>query len=94
MAILRTQPCTNGCCLVLLQNMRGGAVRKAEKLREMLEDYGQCGDLQDLNCPLPLDPSIQLAGIVPQECSVFKSALAPLRLTFRTSGAPHFWSLL
>ena len=68
------------------QGVRGGAVRKAERLREMLEDYGQCGDLQELRCPLPLDPSVQLAGIIPQECSVFKSALAPLRLSFRTVG--------
>lgn len=61
-------------------------MRKAEKLREMLNDEGQCGDLQRLLCPLPLDPSVQLAGILPHECSVFKSALAPLRLTFRTAG--------
>ena len=61
-------------------------MKKAEKLREMLNDEGQCGDLQSLHCPLPLDPSVHLAGIIPQECSVFKSALAPLRLTFRTAG--------
>jgi phosphatidylinositol 3-kinase len=35
--------------------------------------------------PCPLDPSVQLMGIVPAECSVFKSALSPLRLAFRTS---------
>lgn len=66
--------------------MRGGAVRKAEKLREMLEESS---DLQELRCPLPLDPSVHLAGVIPQECSVFKSALSPLRLTFRTVGNPH-----
>jgi len=62
-----------------------GVVRKAEKLREMLEESEE---LQELRCPLPLDPSIHLAGIIPQECSVFKSALSPLRLTFRTTGYP------
>lgn len=35
--------------------------------------------------PCPLDPTVQLRGIVPAECSVFKSALSPLRLAFRTS---------
>ena len=68
------------------QTVRGGAIRKAEKLREMLEESS---DLQELRCPLPLDPSVHLAGVIPQECSVFKSALSPLRLTFRTIGM-HF----
>ena len=66
-----------------MQMMRGGAAKKSEKLREMLEESG---DLMTLQCALPLDPSVQLAGIVPQECSVFKSAMSPLRLTFRTIG--------
>ena len=66
-----------------LQNVRGGAVKKAEKLRELLEESGE---LQGLRCPLPLDPKVHLAGLIPQECSVFKSALSPLRLTFRTAG--------
>ena len=69
--------------VLIVQNVRGGAIRKAEKLREMLEESS---DLQDLRCPLPLDPSVHLAGVIPQECSVFKSALSPLRLTFRTVG--------
>ena len=60
-------------------------MKKAEKLREMLEESG---DLSELHCALPLDPSVHLAGIISQECSVFKSALSPLRLTFRTVGRP------
>ena len=36
--------------------------------------------------PLPLDPKIVTTGIVPSESSIFKSALHPLRLTFRTAG--------
>lgn len=53
----------------------------------MVGEYGQCGELAYLHCPLPLDPGILLTGILSEECSVFKSALAPLRLTFRTAGA-------
>jgi phosphatidylinositol 3-kinase len=32
----------------------------------------------------PLAPSTLITGIVPQESSIFKSALHPLKLTFRT----------
>lgn len=48
---------------------------------------GLCGDLIDLRVPCPLDPTIELCGIVPAACSVFKSALLPLKLAFRTEGA-------
>jgi len=33
--------------------------------------------------PLPIDPSILVCGIVPESCFVFKSALCPLKLTFK-----------
>ena len=33
---------------------------------------------------LPLDPHCQVTGIVPEEASLFKSALVPAKLTFRT----------
>lgn len=32
----------------------------------------------------PLAPGVLITGIVPSESSIFKSALHPLRLTFRT----------
>ncbi|CCG21010.1 Vps34 autophosphorylated class III phosphatidylinositol 3-kinase [Candida orthopsilosis Co 90-125] len=34
--------------------------------------------------PLPLDPSIMVCGCYPQESSVFKSSLAPLKITLKT----------
>lgn len=46
---------------------------------------GACAELANLVVPCPLDASVQLTGIVPAECSVFKSALSPMRLAFRTS---------
>jgi hypothetical protein len=33
----------------------------------------------------PLVPTLLLTGVVPQESSIFKSALNPLRLTFKTA---------
>ena len=69
-----------------MEAVRGGAARKTEKLREMVSEAGQCGELMSLQVALPLDPTVQLNGIIPSACSVFKSAMAPLRLTFRVAG--------
>jgi phosphatidylinositol 3-kinase len=39
---------------------------------------------------LPLDPQIQVTGIVPERASIFKSALSPLFLTFtRIDGSEY-----
>ncbi|ODV97949.1 hypothetical protein PACTADRAFT_47778 [Pachysolen tannophilus NRRL Y-2460] len=35
--------------------------------------------------PLPLDPSYMICGCIPEESSVFKSSLSPLKITFRTT---------
>lgn len=66
--------------------VQGTAAKRAEQLRRMVGDYGQCSELAHVTVPLPLDPAVMLTGIIPEECSVFKSALSPLRLTFRTAG--------
>lgn len=63
----------------------GGAARKADRLKAMLSPDGTCSGLAKLGMACPLDPSVRLAGIVPSECSVFKSALSPLKLSFRTA---------
>lgn len=34
--------------------------------------------------PLPLDPSVIICGCYPEELSVFKSSLSPLKITFKT----------
>ena len=39
--------------------------------------------------PCPLDPTIQLHGIVPSACAVFKSSLAPIKLVFNVAGAGY-----
>lgn len=63
----------------------------------MLEKQGLCR-LTSLSCldliilinpfqPIrsPLAPTLLLTGVVPQESSIFKSSLIPLRLTFKTA---------
>jgi hypothetical protein len=32
--------------------------------------------------PMPSDPRVICSGIVPEKCSVFKSAVKPMRMTF------------
>ncbi|EFJ45030.1 hypothetical protein VOLCADRAFT_40672, partial [Volvox carteri f. nagariensis] len=74
-----------------LKSAKIKAARATERLREMISESGPCGELTALRVPLPLDPNIVLAGIVPKECAVFKSAMMPLKLSFRIEAAPFNW---
>lgn len=38
----------------------------------------------DMDIPLPLDPTIQICGLIPEKATLFKSSLMPAKLTFRT----------
>jgi phosphatidylinositol 3-kinase len=69
-----------------VKNVRGGTQKKIEKLRQLLS--GLLSELIyfDEPIPLPLEPRTMITGIIPSESSIFKSALHPLRLTFRTEG--------
>ncbi|TPX42182.1 hypothetical protein SeLEV6574_g05723 [Synchytrium endobioticum] len=55
--------------------------KKIEKLRAIIAD-SKNNLLSFPPLPLPLEPNIQVTGIIPEEANVFKSALFPLRLTF------------
>lgn len=62
-----------------------GTQKKIDRLRQLL-----AGLLSELTyfeepIPLPLDPKVLITGIIPAESSLFKSALHPLRLTFKTA---------
>ncbi|XP_031277036.1 phosphatidylinositol 3-kinase, root isoform isoform X2 [Pistacia vera] len=65
-------------------NVRGNTQKKIEKLRQLLS--GLLSELTYFEEPIrsPLAPRVLITGIVPSESSIFKSALHPLRLTFRT----------
>ncbi|PSS26868.1 Phosphatidylinositol 3-kinase [Actinidia chinensis var. chinensis] len=60
------------------------SLKKIEKLRQLLS--GLLSELTYFEEPIrsPLAPGVLITGIVPSESSIFKSALHPLRLTFRT----------
>lgn len=38
---------------------------------------------------LPLDPSVVVVGLVPEECTVFKSSMMPLKITLKTTGGTY-----
>lgn len=61
-------------------------LEKIKKLQSLLrENDGNSMCLLNFDpIPLPLDPDIVVKGIVPESATIFKSALMPCRLTFKT----------
>ncbi|KAF4366136.1 hypothetical protein F8388_014854 [Cannabis sativa] len=68
-----------------VRNVRGNTQKKIEKLRQLLS--GLLSELTYFEEPIrsPVAPGVLITGIVPSESSIFKSALHPLRLSFRTA---------
>ncbi|XP_028131166.1 phosphatidylinositol 3-kinase catalytic subunit type 3 isoform X2 [Diabrotica virgifera virgifera] len=64
----------------------GNRKKKAEKLQQLLAD----SDSFKFNfskfeaIPFPLDPDVMINGIIPEQASLFKSALMPSKLYFKT----------
>lgn len=64
---------------------RGDATsKKVQFLREYLADTSNEMLRFPEPFPLPLDPTVMICGCYPEECSVFKSSLSPLKITFKT----------
>lgn len=62
-----------------------GHARKADRLRALLADAAgpfACLAALDPPVPWPLRPGVRVTGVVPSGAGVFRSALAPLRLSF------------
>ncbi|KAK3838131.1 MAG: atypical/PIKK/PI3K protein kinase [Linnemannia gamsii] len=64
-----------------VKQMRESRPKKIEKLQEYISDPKN-GLLSFKPLALPLDPRIEVVGIVPDKTSIFKSNLLPLHLTF------------
>lgn len=58
--------------------------KKVQFLREYLADSSNEFLKFPHSFPLPLDPSVIICGCYPEDSAVFKSSLAPLKLTFKT----------
>ena len=59
-----------------------GVNNKKNELRTVVNKGGEYEMLEFEPTPIPLDPSVEVCGIVPERCSVFPSAMCPLKLTF------------
>lgn len=73
-----------------MQASRDSYPRKLEKTKSFLADPKNELLTIDPPIPLPLDPSVMIAGVVPEETRVFKSSLSPIMVTFKTiSGSKY-----
>ncbi|KAL6620200.1 hypothetical protein ACP70R_035339 [Stipagrostis hirtigluma subsp. patula] len=77
---------TSQLCSIMkaVRNVHGSTQKKIEKLRQLLPGVFNNPTNFDEPTRSPLAPTVLLTGVVPQESSIFKSALHPLRLTFKT----------
>ncbi|XP_042007161.1 phosphatidylinositol 3-kinase, root isoform-like isoform X2 [Salvia splendens] len=86
-SLVRQTELTAQLCSIMkdVRNVRGGTQKKIEKLRQLLS--GLLSELTYFDEPIrsPLAPRVLITGIIPSESSIFKSALNPLRLAFRTA---------
>ncbi|XP_076443450.1 phosphatidylinositol 3-kinase catalytic subunit type 3-like isoform X2 [Babylonia areolata] len=70
----------------------GSRSKKIEKLQALLHDSEvlKTNFIHFPEMPLPLNPSVRVTGIIPQEATLFNSKLMPCRLTFRTSDGGRY----
>ncbi|XP_071110359.1 phosphatidylinositol 3-kinase catalytic subunit type 3-like [Haliotis cracherodii] len=70
----------------LVARESGNRKKKIERLQALLQDPEVCKrNFAEFDVlPLPLDPEVKVRGIIPDKATLFKSAMMPSRLTFRT----------
>ncbi|KAL0579966.1 Phosphatidylinositol (PI) 3-kinase [Marasmius crinis-equi] len=64
--------------------------KKIEKLRSVLSESKNGLSNISPPLPLPLDATIEITGIVPEKCTIFKSSLFPFLLYFHSSDGSEF----
>lgn len=68
-----------------IRNSREDRPRKIERLKKFLGDPKNELMSFDPPLPLPLDPTVQIVGVFPDDCNVLKSSLMPLLINLKTS---------
>ncbi|KGQ02547.1 Phosphatidylinositol 3-kinase catalytic subunit ty pe 3 [Beauveria bassiana D1-5] len=58
--------------------------KRADKVKTLFADPSNELIVIDPPLPLPLDPSIKITGILPDQVTVFKSSLSPIKCSFKT----------
>ena len=73
----------------------GNRKKKIERLQSLLSDVEtfKITFTPDNPLPLPLDPSIQITGIIPEKATLFKSALMPSLLVFSTTDNTEYFAI-
>jgi hypothetical protein len=59
--------------------------KRTERVKHFLADPKNELVTIDPPLPLPLDPSVEIIGVVPEETVVFKSSLHPIKVSFKTT---------
>lgn len=59
--------------------------KKVERVKSFLADPKNELVTIDPPLPMPLDPAVKIIGIVPDQVTVFKSSLNPIKCTFKTT---------
>ena len=59
--------------------------KKIERVKHFLQEPKNELLRIDPPLPLPLDPRVRVIGVIPEETTVFKSSLCPIKVTFRTT---------
>ncbi|KAF9977180.1 Phosphatidylinositol (PI) 3-kinase [Actinomortierella ambigua] len=72
-----------------VKQMREPRPKRIEKLRAYISDPKN-NLLSFPPLPLPLDPRVEVTGIIPDRTSIFKSSLLPLHLTFSCSDGSEY----
>lgn len=69
-------------------NMKKTTPEKQQALKSILSKnesgYRYFDNRNTVPLPLPLNPEVQVLYVIPEHCTVFKSSLSPLKLTFKT----------
>lgn len=73
-----------------IRNARADRPKKIELLKKLLTEPKNGMSSFDPPLALPLDPEVQATGIVVDDCSVFKSSLFPLYISFKTTSSETY----
>jgi phosphatidylinositol 3-kinase len=64
--------------------------KRTERVKHFLADPKNELTTIDPPLPLPLDPSVEIIGVVPEETVVFKSSLHPIKASFKTTSGRKY----
>ena len=64
--------------------------RRTERVKQLLADPKNELVTIDPPLPLPLDPSVEIMGVAPEDTIVFKSSLHPVKVVFKTTAGRKY----